>query len=124
MSMVESPTGEQETLTRKPQARSGRVVSKDGTTIAFDRVGRGPPVILVVGALCSRSLGPGVKLAPELAKRFTVFTYDRRGRGETIPHAARSDARRQREGAGAGADGVLRRPQPLGASRSPMTRPP
>jgi pimeloyl-ACP methyl ester carboxylesterase len=83
MSVVENATGEKEVLTRQRQARSGRVVSKDGTTIAFDRVGRGPPVILVVGALCSRSLGPGVKLAPELAKRFTVFTYDRRGRGES-----------------------------------------
>jgi pimeloyl-ACP methyl ester carboxylesterase len=83
MSMVESATGEQEVLTRERPAHSGRVVSKDGTTIAFDRVGRGPPVILVVGALCSRSLGPGIKLAPELAKRFTVFTYDRRGRGDS-----------------------------------------
>ena len=83
MSVVENATGEKEVLTRERRARSGRVMSKDGTTIAFDRVGRGPPVILVVGALCSRSLGPGVKLAPELAKQFTVFTYDRRGRGES-----------------------------------------
>jgi pimeloyl-ACP methyl ester carboxylesterase len=59
----------------------GQVVSKDGTVIAFDRVGHGPPVVLVVGALCSRTLGPGVQLAPVLAHRFTVFTYDRRGRG-------------------------------------------
>ena len=64
-------------------ARSGHVVSKDGTVIAYDRVGRGPPVILIVGALCSRTLGPAVKLAPLLAAHFTVFTYDRRGRGES-----------------------------------------
>src|SRR6266851_5635988 len=63
------------------RARSGRVVSSDGTVIAYDQVGRGPPVILIVGALCSRTLGPGVKLAPLLAEHFTVFTYDRRGRG-------------------------------------------
>lgn len=59
----------------------GKVTSKDGTPIAYDRVGEGPPVILVDGALCSRTLGPSVTLAPELANDFSVFTYDRRGRG-------------------------------------------
>src|SRR5947207_13533362 len=39
--------------------------------------------MLVVGALCSRTLRPGVNLAPMLAGRFTVFTYDRRGRGDS-----------------------------------------
>jgi pimeloyl-ACP methyl ester carboxylesterase len=61
----------------------GRVVSRDGTVIAYDRVGSGPPVVLVLGALCSRALGPGVKLAALLADWFTVFTYDRRGRGDS-----------------------------------------
>ena len=60
-----------------------RVVSRDGTAIAYDRMGQGPPVVLVLGALCSRTLGPGVKLAPLLAAHFTVFTYDRRGRGDS-----------------------------------------
>jgi pimeloyl-ACP methyl ester carboxylesterase len=69
--------------TRRARACSGQVVSRDGTVIAYDRVGCGPPVILIVGALCSRTLGPGVKLAPMLAAHFTVFTYDRRGRGES-----------------------------------------
>jgi pimeloyl-ACP methyl ester carboxylesterase len=61
----------------------GKVFSSDGTGIAFDRAGQGPPLILVDGALCSRSFGPMPKLAPLLAPHFTVFTYDRRGRGES-----------------------------------------
>jgi pimeloyl-ACP methyl ester carboxylesterase len=65
------------------RARSGQVVSRDGTIIAYDKVGHGPPVILIVGALCSRTLGPAVKLAPLLAQHFTVFTYYRRGRGDS-----------------------------------------
>lgn len=67
-----------------------KTTSKDGTAIAFDRCGEGPPVILVDGALCSRSFGPMPKLAPLLAQHFTVFTYDRRGRNEsddTAPYA-------------------------------------
>jgi pimeloyl-ACP methyl ester carboxylesterase len=66
------------------------VVSKDGTAIAFDRIGHGSPVILVDGALCHRAMGPGGPLAKLLAPHFTVFTYDRRGRGDsgnTPPYA-------------------------------------
>jgi pimeloyl-ACP methyl ester carboxylesterase len=57
------------------------VRSGDGTSIAFTKAGQGPPLILVDGALCSRSFGPMPKLAAQLAPRFTVYTYDRRGRG-------------------------------------------
>ena len=66
------------------------VPSRDGTTIAYDRLGAGSPVILVDGAFCSRSFGPMPKLAPLLARGFTVFMYDRRGRGssgDTAPYA-------------------------------------
>jgi pimeloyl-ACP methyl ester carboxylesterase len=66
------------------------VVSKDGTAIAFDRTGHGSPVILVDGALCHRGMGPSGPLAKLLASHFTVFTYDRRGRGDsgnTPPYA-------------------------------------
>ncbi len=68
----------------------GKVLSKDGTGIAFDRSGEGPAIILVDGALCYRAFGPMVPLAALLARRFTVFTYDRRGRGasgDTAPFA-------------------------------------
>lgn len=57
------------------------VTSADGTPIAYDRVGDGPPVILVDGALCYRESGPNGELAAQLADRFSVITYDRRGRG-------------------------------------------
>jgi pimeloyl-ACP methyl ester carboxylesterase len=59
------------------------VTSKDGTSIAFDRVGTGPSLILVDGALCHRRFGPSAALAKELAPHFSVVTYDRRGRGDS-----------------------------------------
>ncbi len=67
-----------------------KVFSKNGTAIAFDRIGNGPPVILVDGALCYRGMGQSGQLADLLAQHFTVFTYDRRGRGasgDTAPYA-------------------------------------
>jgi pimeloyl-ACP methyl ester carboxylesterase len=60
-----------------------KVVSRDGTEIAFEKVGRGPPVILVGGAFADRSFGPLAELASALASEFTVYTYDRRGRGDS-----------------------------------------
>jgi pimeloyl-ACP methyl ester carboxylesterase len=72
---------------------SGRVVSRDGASIAYYRVGRGPAVVLVDGALCSRAMGPMAKIATELAGSFTVFTYDRRGRGESTDAAPYAVAR-------------------------------
>jgi pimeloyl-ACP methyl ester carboxylesterase len=66
------------------------VLSKDGTAIAFDRIGNGAPVILVDAALCYREMGQSQQLAKLLASHFTVITYDRRGRGEsgdTAPYA-------------------------------------
>jgi len=55
--------------------------SLDGTKIAYDERGSGPAVIVVDGAFCSRVFGPATRIAPLLAHRFTVITYDRRGRG-------------------------------------------
>ena len=59
------------------------VRSKDGTTIAYDRAGQGPALILVDGAMCYRAFGPSGPLARALAPHFTVYSYDRRGRGES-----------------------------------------
>lgn len=60
------------------------ITSRDGTTIAYDRWGKGPAVILVSGALQYRAFGQGmVELAELLAPHFTVIFYDRRGRGDS-----------------------------------------
>src|SRR2546425_38336 len=66
------------------------VTSKDGTKIAYDKQGEGPAVILVYGALCYRSFGSLPELVKLLAPHFTVYNYDRRGRGDsgdTRPYA-------------------------------------
>ena len=60
-----------------------KATSRDGTTLAYNKAGQGPAVILVDGAICSRSLGPMADLVPFLAEQFTVFHYDRRGRGDS-----------------------------------------
>jgi pimeloyl-ACP methyl ester carboxylesterase len=57
--------------------------SRDGTCIAYERVGAGPALVLVDGALGSRRFGPNAPLPPLLAEQFTVYHYDRRGRGES-----------------------------------------
>lgn len=62
--------------------------SKDGTSIAYHRAGTGPAVILVGGGLDDGS--ENAALVPELARRFTVINYSRRGRGDsgdTHPYA-------------------------------------
>ncbi|MGW5865776.1 alpha/beta fold hydrolase [Streptomyces sp. NPDC055239] len=63
-------------LSPRPEAR---VVSADGTEIAFEESGSGPAVVLVASALADRS--DTAKLAALLAPHFTVINYDRRGRG-------------------------------------------
>ena len=70
------------------------VKSKDGTSIAFNKDGNGPAVILVDGAFCSKDFGPMPKLMKLLSPNFTVFAYDRRGRGEsgdTKPYAVQRE---------------------------------
>ncbi len=61
------------------------VTSKDGTKIAYDKVGQGPVVIVVLGALNSRK--SGAKLAKLLAPHLTIINYDRRGRGNSTDTA-------------------------------------
>src|SRR5215207_7139059 len=61
--------------------------STDGTAIAYQTCGEGPPLILVDGALCYREMGPSRALADVLSEHFTVIRYDRRGRGESTDTA-------------------------------------
>jgi pimeloyl-ACP methyl ester carboxylesterase len=64
------------------------VTSKDGTTIAFDVTGDGPPLVIVAGATSTRR--PNAALADLLSSQHRVLNYDRRGRGDsgdTPPYA-------------------------------------
>jgi pimeloyl-ACP methyl ester carboxylesterase len=64
------------------------VISRDGTAIAYDRLGSGPAVILVAGGSVDRQSNAGI--ADILSSDFTVYNYDRRGRGpsgDTPPYA-------------------------------------
>lgn len=73
-----------------PNIVEGEVRSADGTTIAYERSGSGPALIMVNAAGCYRGFGGQQSLAGVLAADFTVFNYDRRGRGEstdTLPFA-------------------------------------
>lgn len=64
------------------------VTSKDGTSIEYERTGKGPALVLVGGGLDDGS--ENAPLAPELAGMFTVVNFSRRGRGhsgDTQPYA-------------------------------------
>jgi pimeloyl-ACP methyl ester carboxylesterase len=77
---ISSPAERRRRLPDKRPMMS-KVISKDGTGIAYERIGQGPALILVDGALTYRAFGPMPELAKLLAPHFTVTTYDRRGRG-------------------------------------------
>lgn len=59
------------------------VTSADGTSIAYEVRGSGPPLLLVDGAMCSRRMGPMPAIADALSDQFSVWIFDRRERGES-----------------------------------------
>ncbi|MFE6922225.1 alpha/beta fold hydrolase [Nocardia sp. NPDC057663] len=64
--------------------------SKDGTELAYDVSGDGPALIYITGATCFRTFRPIAADAEVFATEFTVYNYDRRGRGDsgnTLPYA-------------------------------------
>ncbi|MGB3337363.1 MAG: alpha/beta hydrolase [Devosia sp.] len=71
------------------------VTSKDGTIISYDRKGHGPAIIFVAGATQYRAVDQITPaMADDLANRFTIINFDRRGRGEstdTAPYAVQRE---------------------------------
>lgn len=59
------------------------VESKDGTRLAYEVAGAGPPLVYVMGATGTRKISFMTAIRNELQKSFTLYFYDRRGRGET-----------------------------------------
>ena len=64
--------------------------SADGTRIAYDKLGSGPAVLIIGAGPTDRGSEAG--LAELLAKQFTTYNYDRRGRGgsETLVLSGRA----------------------------------
>lgn len=72
----------------------GRVTSNDGTIIEYEKSGAGPPLVVVMGALGFKEFSFAKKYAAAMAEHFTVFSYDRRGRGgstDTQPYAVQRE---------------------------------
>ena len=65
---------------------TSNATSRDGTRIAWDLVGDGPPLVLIEPAGHFRKLSAFADLVPRLTARFRVCQYDRRGRGESGDH--------------------------------------
>lgn len=67
-----------------------KVTSRDGTSIAFERCGVGPALIVVDAAGNYSGFRPLAAPVELLAADYTVYVYDRRGRGastDTPPYA-------------------------------------
>ena len=82
-------------MTTTSSAVIGTAISTDGTSIAWQRQGTGPGLVLVDAVLFDRSTSPSAELIDPLAETFTVISYDRRGKGasgDTQPWAPAREA--------------------------------
>lgn len=57
--------------------------SADGTRLAYDVWGEGAPLVIITGATCFRRFDPVLKDARAFGHEFAVYSYDRRGRGDS-----------------------------------------
>jgi pimeloyl-ACP methyl ester carboxylesterase len=71
------------TITSPTTTATQFATSADGTQIAYEARGTGAALVIVEGALCHRTMGVSAALTEALEDRFTIFAYDRRGRGES-----------------------------------------
>jgi pimeloyl-ACP methyl ester carboxylesterase len=67
----------------KPRKNMLTTTSKDGTTLAYDKCGTGSALINITGASCFRKFMPVMQDIKVFSKSFTVYNYDRRGRGDS-----------------------------------------
>lgn len=100
--------------TTEPSTRY--TTSADGTRIAYEVHGQGPVLVNVDGALCQRAMGPSRGLAEAFGGQFSVYVYDRRGRGESGPGAGPYAVQREVEDLLAVIDAAGGRASVLGTS--------
>lgn len=106
--------------------QTGTVTSADGTGIIFDRSGEGPAVVLVQGALMGRADPVMSGIAVGLSRWFTVFSYDRRGHGDsgdTRPYAVEREAEDMAALVAAAGGSAGRRPRCSAVRPAPGWRP-
>ncbi len=84
-------------MTARSPSRTRFATSADGTRIAYQVDGAGAPLVLVDGGLAHRGQGIGPGLRKILQDRFSVYSYDRRGRGESHPGATPHSVQREVE---------------------------
>lgn len=80
-SKVVNAIGRSRSISRSGHASVKTVASADGTLIAYDQGGTGPPLVLVHGTTANRSRFQSIR--PRLEQQFTVIAMDRRGRGDS-----------------------------------------